>query len=355
MINFCTLFDSNFAIQGLALYNSLRKHCPSFHLYVFAFDEKVIALLTPLNLQHTTIIPLETFENPALLSVKKERSRGEYCWTATPFTLLYCLEHFNIDACTYVDSDLFFYNNPQVLIDEVPEEKSVLITEHRFSKKYAHNIDFGIYNVQFIYFKNNDDGKKILRWWAERCIEWCYCKLEDGKFGDQKYLDDWADRFHDEVHILEHLGGGLAPWNEQQYILQHIDAKYIGKDKKTNKKFDIIFYHFHTIKIKDENINIDNKYSIYYIPTLHYNMLYRPYHIALNKSKDHMQMFFHSLNLTRFKVQYPNSLINKTHQSIKIFISKSMNVTRKVGIRCMKLFGIYKLYRAIKYRNDSET
>jgi hypothetical protein len=59
-------------------------------------------------------------------------------------------------------------------------------------------------------------GMAVLNWWRDRCIEWCYARSEEGKFGDQKYLDDWTTRF-DSVHVLEHLGGGIAPWNVQQY------------------------------------------------------------------------------------------------------------------------------------------
>ena len=84
----------------------------------------------------------------------------------------------------------------------------------------------------------------VLNWWRNACLDWCYAKAEDGKFGDQKYLDDWASRF-EGVHELQHLGGGIAPWNVQQYIFKCEDSKIIGTEITTGKKFEVIFYHFH--------------------------------------------------------------------------------------------------------------
>ncbi len=51
-------------------------------------------------------------------------------------------------------------------------------------------------------FKRND-GELVRSWWEERCLEWCYARFEDGKFGDQKYLDDWTSRFNKQVHVLK--------------------------------------------------------------------------------------------------------------------------------------------------------
>ncbi len=39
MLNFCTLFDSRYMSRGMAMYESLKKHCNNFHLYIFAFDD----------------------------------------------------------------------------------------------------------------------------------------------------------------------------------------------------------------------------------------------------------------------------------------------------------------------------
>ena len=33
-------------------------------------------------------------------------------------------------------------------------------------------------------------GLKALKWWRDRCLEWCYARIEDGKFGDQFYIED---------------------------------------------------------------------------------------------------------------------------------------------------------------------
>lgn len=244
LINFCTLFDSNYAAKGLTMYESLAKHCPSFHLYIFAFDDKLVKILEKMELPSVTVIALKDFEDEELLAVKPTRTVAEYCWTCSSSTLLYCLQHFNIDSCTYLDSDLYFFADPSVLIDEMGPEDNVLITEHRYSQKYDHSKTSGKYCVQFMTFRNNMNGLKILKWWRNACLKWCYARFEDGKFGDQKYLDDWPTRF-EGVHVLKHLGGGVAPWNMQQYEFSRVNKSVIGKELLTKKSFPVIFFHFH--------------------------------------------------------------------------------------------------------------
>lgn len=244
--NFCTLFDSNYLSRGIALYRSLEKHCKNFHLYIFAFDIKSYNVLKKLNLPKATVISLSEFEDEKLLQIKPTRSIAEYCWTSTSSTILYVLENFDVDNCTYVDADVFFYSSPEPIFQELGD-KSILITEHRYSPQYNKELKAGKYCVQFVTFKKDENGLKALKWWRDRCLEWCYARYEDGKFGDQLYLDDWTERFQG-VHIMHHLGGGLAAWNVQQYDFKLVNGKIFGKEISTGKEFEVIFYHFHYLK-----------------------------------------------------------------------------------------------------------
>ncbi len=251
MLNFCTLFDSTYLSRGLAMYNSLSRYCPAFHLYVFAFNGECFEILNKMRLEHMTVIPLVEFEDKELLRVKPDRTRGEYCWTCTSSTILYVLNRYRVDHCTYLDSDLYFFSSPQVLIDEMGDA-SVLITPHRYTPKYDQGWKTGIYCVQFVTIRNNQKGLTVLNWWRNACLEWCYNRFEEGRFGDQKYLDDWPARF-EGVHVLEHLGGGVAPWNMQQYTFHKKDGRLMGEQIKSGKLFDVVFFHFHSLMFVSSN------------------------------------------------------------------------------------------------------
>ncbi len=248
---YCTLFDSNYLSRGLVMYDSLLKHCPDFHLYVFAFDDKCLEILQKLNLKNLTPIILADYEDEELLKVKPSRTRAEYCWTNTPSTVWYVLNHFEVSHCTYLDADMLFYANPQPLYDEMGE-KSILITEHRYTDNPELMEKAGIYNVQYVTFKNDDAGREACLWWRNACIDWCFDKFEEGKFGDQKYLDDWPTRFP-SVQVLEHEGGGLATWNIQRYFIQN-ERSLSVKNRASGIIFPAIFYHFHALKFYAENI-----------------------------------------------------------------------------------------------------
>jgi len=241
----CTLFDSNYLLKAVALQRSLLATSADFHLTCFCFDEAAQTVIEALELPRLSTVSLTELEgfDRDLRSVKEDRSAVEYCWTATPAVARYVLGNRpEVGEVTYVDADLMFFADPEPLFDEMGDA-SVLIVPHRHSPEYAHHVINGIYNVEFLVFRRPGHGEQVLEWWHDRCIEWCYYRLEDGKLGDQKYLDDWPERF-DRVHVLAHKGGGLAPWNLSQYDVHvHGDAILVDDDP-------LIFFHYHGLRLR---------------------------------------------------------------------------------------------------------
>ncbi|GAA4318137.1 hypothetical protein [Compostibacter hankyongensis] len=281
---FCTLFDSYYLSRGLTMYRSLAATGADFHLYIFAFDDRCEKILKQLSLPAVTVVSLREFEDEELLSVKPLRSRAEYCWTCSSSTILYCLQRFGLPHCTYIDADLYFYRDPVVLLEEMGDH-SVLITEHRYSPQYEKAVKAGIYCVQFITFKNDAYGLKTLQWWRDRCIEWCYARQEEGKFGDQKYLDDWPERFKN-VWVLQHLGGGLAAWNIQQYDVREGPEGLVCTERKTGHTFLPVFYHFHYLRfLTDGRIELGRRQLSEAVKAC----FYQPYLKELEESKRRIQ------------------------------------------------------------------
>jgi len=281
MNNFCTLFDSNYLSRGLTLYHSLVATGEPFRLFIFCFDGKTRDILRTMDLPGVVPVGLDDFESPELKTVKQQRSAKEYCWTCTSHTIRYALDAFRLPAVTYLDADLFFYGKPSVLLREFDRSgASVLITPHRYTRRYDISWRSGIYCVQFITFRADERGLRALDWWRERCLEWCHARVEDGKFGDQRYLDDWPERFPG-VHVLEHLGGGVAPWNVQQYDISANGGGFTGVEKRTGTAFDLVFFHFHNIRfMTDGCIDLGD----YYLAPAVKTALVRPYVRALERA-----------------------------------------------------------------------
>jgi len=287
--HFCTLFDKNYLYKGLSLYNSLVRHCPDFTLWILCMDEQTYEVLDKLHLEKARLIWRADFEDSELIKVKPTRTIAEYCWTCTPSLPLYVLQlEPTLDMVAYLDADLFFYSDPAPIYEEFGD-RSIMIIEHRFPDHLKHLEVNGIYNVQMLIFRNNKQGRECLSWWRERCLEWCYYRLENGKLGDQKYLDDWTTRFQG-VHVLQHVGAGVALWNAMRYtVSQKNGITYIDDQK-------LIFYHFHAFTlVEGGGYKIGNNDN-YPLTPLKIELLYDPYVAGIYQARDQVKSIDKSFN-----------------------------------------------------------
>lgn len=270
-VEFCTICDEGFLIKALVLDRSLLRHSSAFRLTVFCLDERSQHILDRLELPHlrtVTMGELEAFD-PDLAAVKPDRSLSEYSWTAKSSMINYLFASLPQGATvTYMDADQMFFSDPEALFEEMGDA-SVMITPHRFSREYAAAVSAGIYNAGCITFRNDRRGNTVLEWWRERCLEWCFHRHEPDRSGDQKYLDDWTERF-EGVHVLEHIGGGLAPWNLADHRIARSGTAVLIDDQP------LIFFHYHRVELRREGKH-SARPAGYHIPRRAMRLIYEPY------------------------------------------------------------------------------
>ena len=272
-----TLFDSNYLIKAVAMARSLER--ADVTLTCCCFDERSLRILEALNLPNVRPFGLAELEagDPELLAVKPDRTPTEYCWTSTPALIRHVLNaRPEIGELTYCDADLLFFSDPEPLFAEMGDA-SICITPHRYSERYRAQEVNGIYCVQWNTFRRDERGMAALDWWRERCLEWCYYRLEDGKLGDQKYLDDWPERFAG-VHVLQHKGGGLAPWNVPSY-----DIRAGGPAGVLVDDDPLVFFHYHRVRLRRRG-RADWRPPGYEIDDHVYELVYAPYLAACDEA-----------------------------------------------------------------------
>lgn len=300
-INFTTYFDKNYQHKFYTLYKSLELNCKNFHVYAFYLGENEIdeTLEKTQNVTFISLAKLE-YQYPDLYYAKKNRSIVEYYFTLTPFICRYIFEVFKLNQITYLDSDLFFFNNPENLYNFIEQSSSeIFITEHdnkKFEKKY------GRFNVGWIVFKNKLNANKCLYDWGKNCIHWCFDDIKKDKFADQKYLDKWIEDYENVFIVNDHLIN-IGPWNFNKITLSNSD--------------NLISFHFHNLNIVYEYFFITNISSFHNLSMINKNLIKKIYskYVKLHIIN---QNLFPNLNIIKIRSQ---KLKNKIRRLLKFVIA----------------------------------
>lgn len=277
----CTLYNSLYLDKGLVLYDSLCECAKDFKLYVLCMDDKCYKVLSDLNFECCVPIRLSDFESgdDELLEAKSNRPMGEYCWTCSSSFIRFVLQKCNEQICTYIDADMYFYSDPQILVDEMlAANQTVMVTPHRFpakDEKQAKTV--GTYCVEFNTFCNTPDSLEALEYWRNRCLE-CCSNLGDGiHWGDQKYLDELVQKFKC-VHVCQNRGAGVAPWNIVLY-------------NRCDRPF--VFYHFQSVKYISRLVINTNICTSSDIDFQLVDELYDPYLRKVEEKKQFLETSYH--------------------------------------------------------------
>ena len=272
---FVTYFNKHYLLKGLAMIESLLNHVPNAEIWVLAFDEYTIKILNKIHPKQVRVISPKEFEDRDLKKAKKNRSLVEFFWTCSPSLPLYVFKKkSSAEQVVYLDADLFFFSSPEAVIKNM-KNKEILTVKHRYPRSQSNREKTsGIFNVGFQIFKRKPQAIKCLKRWRKQCLSWCYARYENGKMGDQLYLNEWPN-LYDKLVISKNLGLNTAPWNVGQYkiALKKGDV-YINSDK-------LICYHFHQLDILGPK-KFDYVLG-YKLSSSIKKYIYKPYSSALTK------------------------------------------------------------------------
>jgi hypothetical protein len=322
---YCTYFDHNYLPQGLALYRSLQRHSQGARLWVLCLSEACYRTLVALDLPNLIPRRLADFEaaDPEVAATRSTRSVIEYYFTTTPAWMLFVLNSEpDAEWVTYLDSDLFFFASPEPIYAEM-KDAAFGIIPHRFTERLADQLRFGIYNVGWVSVHRRDQGLAALRWWRERCIEWCYDRVEGDRFADQRYLDRLPQLFTG-VHVIAHLGANLAPWNLANYRIQWRDGKL-----DIDGRYPLLFFHFYGVKRVGRHYF--NGHRLYRAPfsSLVRQRIYEPYVAELADSERAVALF---------REERPSETIRKPAVASRgDYFSNALRKLRMVVIRGLDL------------------
>ncbi|TCO79063.1 putative nucleotide-diphospho-sugar transferase [Marinisporobacter balticus] len=243
---FCVILTKYRLFQGIALYHSLKNNMKDLKMFILCMDDETYEVLLKLNLENMMLIHVKEIENELLLIKKRERPLNAYCWTLKPIFLEHIINQVkDINQVTYLDADTYFFSDPSAILEEVAN-CSVLLSKHNFTRNLKSVESLcGKYNSGFVSFKRDENEFSALKWWKEKCLEWCDDKADKGKFGDQKYLDEIPLIFSGVCEIKT-TGVNIGFWNHGRYKANI----YNGKVHINNVA--LILYHFAGFRLLNE-------------------------------------------------------------------------------------------------------
>lgn len=212
MSRYCTCLDSTHLTRGRVLHQSLLRHAGEFDLVVLALDEAARKAVTTEAWARTSALRVTDLlkRHPRLAAAQSDRTAGEFAATCKPWLLVELLPRIPHGEClTLVDANLCFFHSPAALYGQMGAA-SIALAPGRPAPAPPASERHGRFHASWVTLRNDAVGLAAATTWAEQCAAWCFGQPAAGRYLDERYLDDWPQRFPGTV-ILAEPGAVVAP------------------------------------------------------------------------------------------------------------------------------------------------
>lgn len=214
-----TSITSNYLPKARVLAESIKQVDPSvtFHLVLSDdlpedFDLEQEPFDTVIFAQS---LPLENFDSWVF-----SHAVVELCTAVKGVVLEYIFDHYDADNVFYFDPDMVVFSRLDELQQDL-SQNSILLTPHQIEPEKSTmaimdnemaSLIYGVFNLGFVGVRNDHEGRRFSKWWAERLVEFCYDDRDKGLFTDQKWVN-LAPCFFDKIKVLRSPAFNVATWN----------------------------------------------------------------------------------------------------------------------------------------------
>ncbi|MBV9785102.1 MAG: glycosyltransferase, partial [Acidisphaera sp.] len=238
-----TIVSANYIGYAATLMQSVREFHPDAARFIVLADTGRVFPDTDLAAE---LLPCDALGIALIENMKLWYSIMEFNTAIKPSVFLQLFAR-GFGEVVYLDPDIVLFA-PLAEVFAALEAHTLVLTPHMMQPlQDGHEpsdltiMRSGVYNLGFLAMRNDDEGRRFARWWAERCFAHCRVDVPGNMFTDQRWMD-LAPVFVSKPFILRHPGYNVAYWNiVHRQVERRGDAWLVDGGM-------LVFFHFSGIE-----------------------------------------------------------------------------------------------------------
>ena len=236
-----TIVSANYIGFAATLMQSAALHLPDVERFIILSD--TFRQFPDVNLS-ATLLGCDQMGIEHLENMKAWYTVIEFNTAIKPSVFLYFFEQFGFDEAYYIDPDILIFSPFTEVVSALRDHSCVLtphMTDPLQDGKEPSDLTImksGVYNFGFFALRNDADGRRLAKWWADRCFLHCRVDIAGNLFTDQRWMD-LAPVFVARPFILRHPGYNIAYWN---LLHREVTKSKTGGFLVNGKP--LVFFHF---------------------------------------------------------------------------------------------------------------